>query len=125
MPVGVVGIITPWNFPIAIASWKSFPAIVAGNAVIWKPATETPIMAYELTKIFEEAGLPKGVLNLSYGSAQLLEKPWSIIQISESFPLPAPMRLEDRLQENVEANLKKFSLGNGGKMQLLLWMMPI
>jgi len=67
-PVGVVGIITPWNFPIAIATWKSFPAIVAGNAVIWKPATETPLMAYELTKIFEEAGLPKGVLNLVFGS---------------------------------------------------------
>src|SRR5690606_17884293 len=60
-PIGVVGIITPWNFPIAIATWKSFPAIVAGNAVVWKPATETPIMAYELAKIFEEAGLPKGV----------------------------------------------------------------
>ena len=50
-PIGVVGIITPWNFPIAIATWKSFPAIVSGNAVIWKPATETPIMAYELAKI--------------------------------------------------------------------------
>ncbi|WP_028784502.1 aldehyde dehydrogenase family protein [Thalassobacillus devorans] len=67
-PVGVVGIITPWNFPIAIATWKSFPAIVAGNAVIWKPATETPIMAYELAKIFEEAGLPNGVLNVVFGS---------------------------------------------------------
>ncbi|GAB3805513.1 aldehyde dehydrogenase family protein [Virgibacillus kimchii] len=67
-PVGVVGIITPWNFPIAIATWKSFPAIVAGNAVIWKPATETPMMAYELAKIFEEAGLPKGVLNVVFGS---------------------------------------------------------
>ncbi|MBO8157575.1 MAG: aldehyde dehydrogenase family protein [Bacillaceae bacterium] len=67
-PVGVVGIITPWNFPIAIATWKSFPAIVAGNAVIWKPATETPMMAYELAKIFEEAGLPNGVLNVVFGS---------------------------------------------------------
>src|SRR5690625_4161149 len=67
-PVGVVGIITPWNFPIAIATWKSFPAIVAGNAVVWKPATETPIMAYELAKIFEEAGLPKGVINVVFGS---------------------------------------------------------
>lgn len=67
-PVGVVGIITPWNFPIAIATWKSFPAIVAGNAVIWKPATETPIMAFELAKIFEEAGLPEGVLNVVFGS---------------------------------------------------------
>ncbi|RKQ31361.1 aldehyde dehydrogenase family protein [Oceanobacillus halophilus] len=68
VPVGVVGIITPWNFPIAIATWKSFPAIVAGNAVVWKPATETPIMAYELAKIFEEAGLPKGVINVVFGS---------------------------------------------------------
>ncbi|GAB4074434.1 aldehyde dehydrogenase family protein [Barrientosiimonas marina] len=66
-PVGVVGIITPWNFPIAIATWKSFPAIVSGNAVIWKPATETPIMAAELASILEEAGLPKGVLNVVYG----------------------------------------------------------
>jgi len=67
-PVGIVGIITPWNFPIAIATWKSFPAIVAGNAVVWKPATETPIMAYKMIEIFEEAGLPKGVINLVYGS---------------------------------------------------------
>ncbi|MGM8215249.1 aldehyde dehydrogenase family protein [Bacillaceae bacterium W0354] len=67
-PVGVVGIITPWNFPIAIATWKSFPAIVAGNAVIWKPATETPLMAFEMAKIFEEAGLPKGVINVVFGS---------------------------------------------------------
>lgn len=68
VPVGVIGIITPWNFPIAIATWKSFPAIVSGNAVVWKPATETPIMAFELAKIFEEAGLPKGVLNVVFGS---------------------------------------------------------
>jgi aldehyde dehydrogenase (NAD+) len=67
-PIGVVGIITPWNFPIAIATWKSFPAIVAGNAVIWKPATETPIMAYELVKIFEEAGLPAGIMNVIFGA---------------------------------------------------------
>ena len=67
-PVGVVGIITPWNFPIAIATWKSFPAIVAGNTVVWKPATETPLMAYEMAKIFEEAGLPKGVVNVVFGS---------------------------------------------------------
>lgn len=66
-PIGVVGIITPWNFPIAIASWKSFPAIIAGNTVVWKPATETPIMAYEMTKIYEEAGLPKGVINVVFG----------------------------------------------------------
>jgi aldehyde dehydrogenase (NAD+) len=72
VPVGIVGIITPWNFPIAIAAWKSFPAIVAGNTVVWKPATETPLMARELVKIFEEAGLPKGVMNLVCGSGSVV-----------------------------------------------------
>lgn len=67
-PVGVVGIITPWNFPIAIATWKSFPAIIAGNAVVWKPATETPVMAHEMAEIFKEAGLPDGVMNVVFGA---------------------------------------------------------
>lgn len=68
VPVGVVGMITPWNFPIAIATWKAFPALVAGNAVVWKPATETPLMARELAKILEEAGVPSGVFNVVFGS---------------------------------------------------------
>lgn len=67
-PVGRVGVITPWNFPIAIPAWKIFPAILAGNTVVWKPATDTPRCAYEFVKIFEEAGLPKGVVNLVFGS---------------------------------------------------------
>lgn len=67
-PIGVVGLITPWNFPVAIATWKSFPAIVAGNTFVWKPATETPMMAYEMAKIFDEVGLPKGVANIVFGS---------------------------------------------------------
>ncbi|RDU36555.1 aldehyde dehydrogenase [Neobacillus piezotolerans] len=68
VPVGIAGLITPWNFPIAIASWKSLPALVAGNAVVWKPATETPFMAAEFAKVYEEAGLPKGLLNVVFGS---------------------------------------------------------
>ncbi|MFC4617491.1 aldehyde dehydrogenase family protein [Camelliibacillus cellulosilyticus] len=68
VPVGVAGLITPWNFPIAIASWKSLPALVGGNTVVWKPATDTPALAYEFVKIFEDAGLPKGVVNLVYGT---------------------------------------------------------
>ena len=67
-PIGVVGLITPWNFPVAIATWKSFPAIVAGNTFVWKPATETPMMAYEMARIFEEVGLPAGVANVVFGS---------------------------------------------------------
>src|SRR5699024_11005756 len=67
-PIGVVGIITPWNLPIAIATWKSFSTIGAWNAVVWRPVTEAPNMAYEMAIIFEEAGLPKGVINVVFGS---------------------------------------------------------
>lgn len=67
-PHGVVACITPWNFPIAIPAWKIAPALVAGNTVVFKPATLTPLTATLLTEIFVEAGLPKGVLNLVLGS---------------------------------------------------------
>jgi aldehyde dehydrogenase (NAD+) len=63
-PSGVVGIITPWNFPIAVPSWKIFPALIAGNTLIWKPSPETPAISAAFVKIFEEAGLPDGVFNL-------------------------------------------------------------
>ncbi len=63
-PSGVVGIITPWNFPIAVPSWKIFPALVAGNTLIWKPSPETPAISAAFVKVFEEAGLPAGVFNL-------------------------------------------------------------
>lgn len=67
-PIGVVGLISPWNFPWAIPVWKSAPAIVAGNAVVFKPATLTPATAALLAEIYEEAGLPPGVFNLVVGS---------------------------------------------------------
>ena len=63
-PSGVVGLITPWNFPIAVPSWKIFPALVAGNTIIWKPSPETPAVSAAFVKVFEEAGLPAGVFNL-------------------------------------------------------------
>ena len=66
-PLGVVGLITPWNFPIAIPAWKALPALVAGNTVVLKPATLSPISSYHLVKALEEAGLPKGVLNMVTG----------------------------------------------------------
>ena len=67
-PHGVVACITPWNFPIAIPAWKLAPALVGGNTVVFKPATLTPLTATLLTEIFNEAGLPAGVLNLVLGS---------------------------------------------------------
>jgi aldehyde dehydrogenase (NAD+) len=69
-PLGVVSIITPWNFPWAIPVWKTAPALVAGNAVVLKAASSVPAMAVEIVKIFEEAGLPPGVLNLVLGEPE-------------------------------------------------------
>ena len=66
-PVGVAGLITPWNFPIAIPTWKLFPALIAGCTVVFKPAEDTPWLAMQLVKMFEDVGLPRGVLNLVTG----------------------------------------------------------
>src|SRR6266849_3636250 len=66
-PHGVVAAITPWNFPFAIPTWKLMPALVLGNTIVFKPATYTPMLAVRLVEILEEAGLPKGVLNLVLG----------------------------------------------------------
>jgi acyl-CoA reductase-like NAD-dependent aldehyde dehydrogenase len=68
-PLGVVALITPWNFPIAIPAWKIAPALVAGNTVIFKPSSTTPLTAARLVEIFERAGMPPGVLNLLVGSS--------------------------------------------------------
>ncbi len=67
-PIGVCGLITPWNFPLAIPTWKSFPALVAGNTVVLKPASDTPHCAHLLMEAFLEAGFPPGVVNLVHGS---------------------------------------------------------
>ncbi|MCL4176568.1 MAG: aldehyde dehydrogenase family protein [Verrucomicrobia bacterium] len=69
-PLGVVGLITPWNFPIAIPAWKLAPALLAGNAVVLKPATQAPGMSLELARALAEAGLPKGALNVVVGEGR-------------------------------------------------------
>ncbi len=79
MPVGVAGLVTPWNFPMAIPSWKMMPALVLGNTVVLKAAPDTPLSAVNLVRALEEAGLPKGVVNLVTGGgdpgAALVEHP--------------------------------------------------
>jgi alpha-ketoglutaric semialdehyde dehydrogenase len=67
IPIGVVGVITPWNFPIAIPSWKIMPALVAGNTVVFKPATDTPTLGERFVELLAEAGLPPGVVNVVHG----------------------------------------------------------
>lgn len=119
-PIGVVGLITPWNFPVAIATWKSFPAIVAGNAFIWKPATETPMMAYEMAKIFEEVGLPPGVANVVFGSGSevgtaMIEHPdVKVISFTGS------TETGSKVAELGGRHLKKVSLEMGGKNAVIV-----
>ena len=67
MPIGVVGAITPWNFPIAIPSWKLCPALVCGNTVVLKPAEDTPFLAERFVELLSEAGVPAGVVNVVHG----------------------------------------------------------
>jgi acyl-CoA reductase-like NAD-dependent aldehyde dehydrogenase len=69
-PLGVVGCVTPWNFPIAIPSWKIFPAVMAGNTVVFKPAEDTPLCALRFVEVLEEAGLPAGVVNVVFGNEE-------------------------------------------------------
>jgi len=66
-PSGVAGLITPWNFPIAIPSWKAMPALICGNTIVLKPAEDTPLSTFHLAEVLEEAGLPAGVLNVVFG----------------------------------------------------------
>jgi len=74
-PVGVAGLITPWNFPMAIPSWKMMPALVLGNTVVVKPATDTPLSVVNLVRVLEEAGLPRGVVNLVTGGGSRVGAP--------------------------------------------------
>ncbi|HVS29971.1 MAG TPA: aldehyde dehydrogenase family protein [Thermoanaerobaculia bacterium] len=75
MPLGVAGLITPWNFPMAIPAWKGMAALICGNTVVIKPATQTPLSVVMLAEAFEEAGLPKGVFNVVTGGGKQVGEP--------------------------------------------------
>jgi aldehyde dehydrogenase (NAD+) len=74
-PLGVCAMITPWNFPMAIPSWKIMPALILGNTVVFKPASDTPLSAYNLVQILAEAGVPRGVVNILTGSGSRVGMP--------------------------------------------------
>lgn len=71
-PLGVVALITPWNFPVAIPAWKIFPALICGNTVLLKPSSDAPACAAALVEILDKAGIPPGVVNLVHGSGQAI-----------------------------------------------------
>lgn len=119
-PIGVVGLITPWNFPVAIATWKSFPAIVAGNTFIWKPATETPMMAYEMALIFEEVGLPAGVANVVFGAGADVGKAMIEHPDVRVISFTGSTETGRHVAETGGRHLKKVSLEMGGKNAVIV-----
>ncbi len=115
MPLGVVGMITPWNFPMAIPSWKLFPALVSGNTCIIKPAEDTPLSTYNLVQTLVDAGLPPGVVNIVAGfgpdaGAPLVEHP-DVRAIS----FTGSSEVGSLVAQRAAANFKPISLEMGGK----------
>ncbi len=115
VPVGVSGLITPWNFPMAIPTWKLFPALLCGNTVVLKPAEDTPATAVKLCEILEEAGIPPGVVNLVHGTGE--EAGASLVRHQDvqliSFTGSAAVGRE--IAASCGKNLKRVSLELGGK----------
>jgi aldehyde dehydrogenase (NAD+) len=115
MPLGVVGLITPWNFPMAIPSWKLFSALVAGNTCVIKPATDTPLSTYNLVQTLVDAGLPPGVVNIVCGTgstagAALVEHP-DVRAIS----FTGSSAVGSHVAQRAAATFKQVSLEMGGK----------
>ncbi len=111
-PIGVVGIITPWNFPIAIPAWKIAPAIAFGNTVVFKPASFTPLLAVRFIEALAEAGLPAGVVNLVTGSASNVGDP--LVQDSRV------KAISFTGSEAVGRSIYKIAVDHGTKVQLEL-----
>jgi acyl-CoA reductase-like NAD-dependent aldehyde dehydrogenase len=119
-PIGVVACITPWNFPIAIPSWKIFPALVAGNTVIFKPATDTPATAAEFVRIFEEAGLPPGVLNLVIGPGPTVGNALVEHPTVKAISFTGSTEVGRDLYARAARHLKRVSLEMGGKNAIIV-----
>ena len=114
-PLGVIGLITPWNFPLAIASWKVGPALAAGNTIVLKPAELTPLTAVELEKIVVEAGVPEGVFNVVVGSGRvvgerIVEHP-DVAKVAFTGSTEVGRRIAARAAETI----KRVTLELGGK----------
>ena len=119
VPIGVAGIITPWNFPLAIPTWKIFPALVCGNTIVFKPAPDTPATGHLFVEILLEAGVPPGVINLVHGDAEagsaMVEHPdVDLISFTGS------SEVGKKISALGSKTLKRVSLEMGGKNALIV-----
>ncbi|HSD28469.1 MAG TPA: aldehyde dehydrogenase family protein, partial [Vicinamibacteria bacterium] len=119
-PVGVAGLITPWNFPMAIPSWKMMPALVLGNTVVIKPATDTPLSVVNLVKVLEEAGLPKGVVNVVTGSGSRVGTPLMSHRDVGIVSFTGSTEIGRRVSEACAPSFKHCHLEMGGKNVIMV-----
>jgi acyl-CoA reductase-like NAD-dependent aldehyde dehydrogenase len=115
VPIGVAGIITPWNFPMAIPTWKMFPAVVSGNTVVFKPATDTPKTALTLIEIMMEAGIPDGVVNLVFGGGSEVGNAIVTHPDVDLISFTGSTAVGKQLSRDASETLKRVSLELGGK----------
>jgi acyl-CoA reductase-like NAD-dependent aldehyde dehydrogenase len=115
VPVGVAGIVTPWNFPMAIPTWKIFPALLSGNTVVFKPASDTPATATSLVEILLEAGVPAGVVNIVHGGGG--EVGMAIVGHPDVdlVSFTGSSIVGKKISEVASSSLKRVSLELGGK----------
>lgn len=119
-PLGVVGIITPWNFPLAIPAWKTFPALLAGNAVVLKPASDTPLLALKLAELLHEAGLPAGVCNVITGPGGTLGDALASHKGVNMISLTGSTEVGRHVAEICGRDLRRCTLELGGKNAVIV-----
>ncbi|MHC5251265.1 NAD-dependent succinate-semialdehyde dehydrogenase [Listeria kieliensis] len=120
-PIGVVAAITPWNFPMGMATRKLAPALAAGNTVILKPSSETPLSALALFEIFEEAGFPRGVVNLLLGNSSEIGKALTASDIVRKLTFTGSTAVGQKLYQESGETLKKISLELGGHAPFIVF----
>ena len=119
-PLGVCSVITPWNFPMAIPSWKIIPALVCGNTVVFKPATLTPLSAINFVKILEEAGIPRGVVNLVTGGGGEVGNALLVSDTVRVVSFTGSTGVGRTVSEHAAPSFKKVHLEMGGKNVVMI-----
>ncbi len=115
VPIGVAGMITPWNFPMAIPTWKIFPALLCGNTVVFKPASDTPATATEFVKILVEAGVPEGAVNIIHGGGGAVGNAITEHPDVDLIGFTGSTEIGKKISASAAGTLKRVSLELGGK----------
>lgn len=114
-PLGVVALITPWNFPVAIPAWKLAPALVSGNSVVIKPASQAPGMTFELARALDEAGLPKGVLNVITGEGRTVGQELAVNPTVTALSFTGSHAVGHRVYQQLAERMARAQMEMGGK----------